>query len=116
MFRTHIVEAKRRDVRVYVTADGREPFTQWLVSLKDRSAKIQIEKRITRLREGLLGEWKPIAGGNGIKELIIDFGPGYRLYCAEDGPVTVVLLCAGEKSTQRSDIRTAKKFWKEYNS
>ena len=68
--------------------------------------------RLARVRLGLLGDINSV--GAGVFELRIDHGPGYRVYCGQDGPRIVVLLAGGTKKTQSRDIRLAQKFWKDY--
>lgn len=82
-------------------------FAAWLASLQDAKAKSTIAKRLVRVASGLMGDVKPV--GEGISELRIDFGPGYRLYLKQQGKTLIVLLCGGDKSTQKQDIRRAKK-------
>lgn len=82
-------------------------FAAWLASLQDAKAKSTIAKRLVRVASGLMGDVKPV--GVGISELRIDFGPGYRLYLKQQGKTLIVLLCGGDKSTQKQDIRRAKK-------
>lgn len=84
-----------------------DDFAAWLASLQDAKAKSTIAKRLVRVASGLMGDVKPV--GEGISELRIDFGPGYRLYLKQQGKTLIVLLCGGDKSTQRQDIRRAKK-------
>ena len=81
--------------------------------LKDSKGKAIIEARINKLRRGILGELDDV--GDGIIELIIRFGPGYRVYCVDDGN-NVLILWAGRKSTQIPDINRAKLYRREYNS
>lgn len=81
--------------------------------LKDLKGKAKIEVRSNRLRRGIIGD--SAAVGEGIIELRIDFGPGYRVYCVDDGR-NVLILWAGTKRTQGADIQRAKMYWKEYNS
>ena len=69
--------------------------------------KSTIAKRLVRVASGLMGDVKPV--GEGVSELRIDFGPGYRLYLKQQGKTLIVLLCGGDKSTQKQDIRRAKK-------
>jgi len=71
-----------------------------------------VQARIARLRLGSLGDVKPI--GEGVLELRVDHGPGYRVYFGQDGPLVVILLCGGDKRTQATDIRSAKAFWAQY--
>jgi putative addiction module killer protein len=84
-----------------------DDFAAWLASLQDAKAKSTIAKRLVRVASGLMGDVKPV--GEGISELRIDFGPGYRLYLKQQGKTLIVLLCGGDKSTQKQDIRRAKK-------
>ena len=74
--------------------------------------RARIRVRLDRLEQGNLGDCKSL--GDGVSELRIDCGPGYRLYFAEDGPVIVLLLIGGDKGTQAKDIKTAKQYWSEY--
>ena len=67
---------------------------------------------MNRLRLGNFGDCAPV--GDGVEELRIDFGPGYRVYFGREGTKVVILLCSGSKRTQRKDIATARKYWKEY--
>ncbi|MCE0734638.1 type II toxin-antitoxin system RelE/ParE family toxin [Halomonas sp. G15] len=89
-------------------------FDQWLRSLRDTRARAKIAARLRRLSLGNPGDVKPV--GEGISELRIPLGPGYRVYYLARGPVVVVLLCGGDKSTQPRDIEQAKIIaaqWKE---
>ncbi len=107
------MEVRPLAVRNYVEDDGSCPFEDWLKSLKDRSAVAQIDKRITRLRLGLLGECGAV--GEGVTELIFkSTGPGYRIYCGRHGQDVVILLGGGTKRSQQSDIEDARKRWREY--
>lgn len=80
-------------------------FRGWLDGLKDGRARERIAQRIVRLQAGLFGDAKFF---DGIGELRVDHGPGYRVYFARRGPVVVILLCGGDKATQRRDIERAK--------
>jgi len=89
-------------------------FNQWLAGLRDSNAKARIQIRLRRLSLGNPGDVKPV--GDGISELRIDYGPGYRVYYMKRGPIVIVLLCGGDKSTQARDIAQAKSIasaWKE---
>lgn len=86
-------------------------FEKWFNSLNDRQAKRIIATRIDRVSYGLLGDIKSI--GNGVSELKIDYGPGYRVYCKQQGNVLIILLCGGDKRTQQEDIKKAKNLAKE---
>lgn len=90
-----------------------ETFARWLGKLKDRAAVMRINARIRRLTEtGNFGDAKPIR--EGISEMRIDYGPSYRLYFIQSGPVLVVLLAGGNKSTQDADIKRAIEIAKEW--
>jgi putative addiction module killer protein len=72
----------------------------------------RIEQRIRRLEHGNLGDYKSV--GEGVYELRLDFGPGYRIYFGQKNETLVILLCGGDKSTQKNDIILAKTLWREY--
>lgn len=82
-------------------------YADWIKTLKDFRAQARIADRIDRLAAGNPGDVKPV--GEGVSELRINYGPGYRVYFVRDGAVVYVLLCGGDKSTQDKDIRLAKK-------
>jgi len=108
------VEVRPRTVETYETADGHRPFDEWFDSLDDRKGKAQIDARIARLRLGSLGKWNDV--GEGVIELIFkNIGPGYRVYCGQDGPNLVILLAGGTKRSQQADIDKAKEYWRDYN-
>ena len=89
-------------------------FDRWLTELRDIRARARIEARIRRLSLGNPGDVKPV--GEGISEMRIDYGPGYRVYYLKRGVVVVVLLCGGNKGSQDRDIVMAKAIatqWKE---
>ncbi len=83
-----------------------DTFEAWLNGLADNRAASRIAQRIVRLRNGLLGDVKPV--GDGISELRVDYGRGYRVYFVQRGAVLVILLCGGDKRTQTRDIARAK--------
>jgi putative addiction module killer protein len=87
-----------------------EAFRDWFGSLKDRAAAKKIAQRIVRLQSGLMGDAKFF---DGIGELRIDFGPGYRVYFVRSGAELIILLCGGDKSTQRRDVARAQAMAKE---
>lgn len=91
-----------------------DAFEGWLLGLRDRMARLRIQVRIDRMAGGNFGDVKPVR--DGIQELRIDHGPGYRVYFIRTGPVVVVLLGGGDKRTQDVDIASAvvlAKRWKE---
>lgn len=81
-------------------------YAEWFAGLRDRQAKTRVDIRIRRLSLGNVGDVKPI--GEGVSELRIPYGPGYRVYFVQRGDLLVVLLAGGDKSTQDRDIRRAK--------
>ncbi len=101
-----------RVVKIYQDSIGKEPYTSWIQSLKDARTKARIQQRIRRLELGHFGDHKSL--GQGIWELKLDFGPGFRIYYAEEASEIVILLCGGDKKSQERDIEKAKAFWKEY--
>ena len=82
-------------------------FSDWLASLRDAQARTRVQARILRLRLGNPGDVKPV--GEGVSELRINYGPGYRVYYVRRGPLLVILLAGGAKPTQDKDIKTALK-------
>jgi putative addiction module killer protein len=101
-------------VRLYETAEGHSPVADWLDGLRDRAARARIVARLDRLSARAFGDWKSVGGGVG--EMRIDFGPGFRVYFALIGKTVVLLLCAGDKSTQGTDIEKAHAYWKDYRA
>lgn len=99
-------------VKYYITDGGRNPVREWQDDLGDKTTKARIEAKIARLRIGNLSGSKPV--GDGVHELVIDFGPGYRIYFAPEGDELIILLCAGTKKRQQGDIDQAKELWATY--
>ena len=104
--------AHPRKLQVYQTQNGREPFTEWLRSIRDRRTRTRIQERLERLEIGNVGDCQSIGGG--VYELRLQFGPGYRIYFGEVDNTIVLLLCGGDKSSQTQDIERAKTYWLEY--
>lgn len=96
----------------YLTADGRDPFKEWLANLADRQAKMRVATRILRMQGGNFGDCKPIA--DGVWELRIDYGPGYRVYYARVDGRVLLLLIGGDKRKQQADIDTAVTYLKDW--
>lgn len=90
-----------------LTVHETEMFSAWMSKLRDAQGKAKIAARIDRLAQGNPGDVAPV--GQGVSELRIHFGPGYRVYFARRGEEIVILLCGGDKSTQTRDIRLALK-------
>jgi putative addiction module killer protein len=107
------VEAKPRRILNYVAPNGVCPFKEWMANARGQRIHAKILQRIDRVERGNFGKCKSV--GEGVCELIVDFGPGYRVYFGQDGS-DVVLLCAGDESTQDQDINTARQYWKDYNA
>jgi putative addiction module killer protein/probable addiction module antidote protein len=82
-----------------------DQYAEWFNSLRDRRARARVNTRIRRLSLGNPGDVKPV--GEGVLELRIDYGPGYRVYFVQRGGTLVILLAGGDKQTQKRDIRTA---------
>jgi putative addiction module killer protein len=97
---------------IYKTDTGREPYCDYVDKLKDRKGAAKIRLRASRAEMGNLGKHRSL--GDGMIELKIDFGPGYRIYAGLPGEKYIVLLGAGDKSSQQKDIAKAKAYWKEF--
>ncbi len=90
-----------------------ETFRKWRTNLKDQRARALIASRLDRLAFGNAGDVRPV--GEGVSELRIDYGPGYRVYFQQRGNTIALLLCAGDKRTQERDIETAKRLAREWS-
>ena len=101
-----------KDVQLYVTDEGKSPVEDWLEGLRDRKARAAVDARIARLRLGLVGQVREVGGG--VHELKVDVGQGYRLYFGNVSNLIVLLLCGGDKRTQKADIKRAREFWSDY--
>lgn len=100
------------EVIFYQDEDGNSPLLSWLSSLRDGRATVFIDRRIRRLISGNFGDCKSLS--QGLYELCIDYGPGYRIYYCREGARLVLLLCAGDKRTQAADIDRARAYKKDY--
>ena len=100
------------DVALFVKEDGCCPFGQWLEELQDSATRGRIYARINRIRLGNLGDAKPL--GDGVWELPLNFGPDYRTHFGRRGREILVLLCGGDKSSQRKDIALARTCWRMF--
>jgi putative addiction module killer protein len=94
----------KKYLELYVTDKGKQPFIEWLESLKDKSIRY-------RIALGNMGDVKSV--GEGVMEVRLAFGPGYRIYYGEDKGSIVLLLCGGDKSSQVKDIKKAKIYWQD---
>ncbi|WP_423681751.1 type II toxin-antitoxin system RelE/ParE family toxin [Undibacterium sp. WLHG33] len=97
----------------YLAQDGRDPFKEWLAKLTDRQARARVAVRLQRMAAGNFGDCKPV--GEGVWELRIDHGAGYRVYYTRIGNEIVLLLIGGDKRKQQADIETAAAYLKDWN-
>ena len=102
------------EIRHYLTAEGEDVFLNWLASLGDIATRARIEVRLARVERGLFGDVRYLKCG--VSEMKLDFGPGYRIYYDKEGSKIVILLCGGDKSTQRKDIKHAIEYWEVYQT
>jgi putative addiction module killer protein len=96
----------------YLDEGGNDLYQAWLDALRDRVAKVAIIRRVARLELGLFGDCKPL--GDGISELRIDVGAGYRVYYAQVGKMLILLTSGGDKKSQRGDIERAIRLLKDW--
>lgn len=96
----------------YVTEKGVDVFSKWFDELRDKTTKVVIERRLMRIESGNLGQVRALR--DGVWEIKIDFGPGYRVYYAQSGQSIILLLCAGDKSSQEADIAKAAEHWNDF--
>ncbi len=96
----------------YQAEDRRVPFTEWLDTLRDKAAQARIRLRLRQVQAGTLGDCEPV--GEGVVELRVHLGSGYRVYCDRHGKTLVVLLCGGDKSSQERDVKEAKTLWADW--
>ena len=106
------MKAVPRRLLEYVAQDGRVPFREWLEGLRDVEGRARVRVRLNRLRLGNFGDVKAV--GKGVSELRVSFGAGYRVYFARIPDALVLLLCGGDKSSQKRDIRLAKDYWRDF--
>ena len=99
------------EIRHYLTSSGKNVFMEWLDSLRD-VRRTRIAARIARLEAGNFGDCKALQ--DGVWELRVAWGPGYRVYYAMIGRLCVLLLCGGDKRRQSADIRRAIEYWNDY--
>ncbi len=105
--------ATPKEVIIYADDNGREPFTEWIDSLRDVQGRRFILRRINKLKNGTYGDCEPV--GEGVSELRVFYGPGYRVYLRIHGN-TIVILLGGDKDDQKSDVQKAKDYWKKYRN
>ena len=100
------------EIRHYITPAGRDVYAEWRQHLRDVTAQIAIDRRVNRVADGNFGDHKHIS--DGVYELRIDMGPGFRVYYAIEGRQVVLLITGGDKSTQRKDIEKACAYWADW--
>ena len=108
------MKVKPRQIVFLELENGKSPFEQWFSSIKDSKFKQAIVARITRVRNGNFGDHKSV--GDGVFELRIFKGSGFRVYYGLDGDELVVILGGGDKRTQAKDIQAAKELWRKYKN
>lgn len=101
------------EIVLYQDKNGKEPLTIWLNGL-EKKTRNRIRARILTIQAGNLGDYKSV--GQGVFELRFFFDGGWRIYFGREGNEIIVLLCGGDKSTQKRDIETAKEYWKDYKN
>ena len=100
------------EIRHFVSTAGTDLFSDWLTRVRDPIAKVQIVKRVNRMEQGNFGDNSFV--GDGVWEMRVDVGAGYRIYYARVGAQIMLLLCGGDKRTQDADIKDAKDHWKDW--
>ncbi len=100
------------EIDYFVSEDGIKPFKEWLERLRDVQGRAKIRIRLDRVRLGNFGDSRKV--GEGVHELRIDYGPGYRIYFGQDGSRIILLLLGGDKSSQKRDIARSKELWRNY--
>lgn len=108
------MEATPRELLIYETEDGRVPFSEWMDGLEGNPIYATVMARLGRVEQGNFGEHRSV--GEGVSEFVFDVGPGYRIYFGQDGKFLVILLLGGAKGSQRSDIKRAQEYWRNYNA
>lgn len=101
------------EIEIYVTPSGKEPYSSWEKKLSGQTRGI-VTARIARLKLGNFGDCKALTNAKGLYELRIHHGAGYRVYFGKKQQKIIILLCGGDKGTQKRDIQKAKEFWEEY--
>jgi putative addiction module killer protein len=107
------LEPRPRKVQIHIAPNGERPFVKFLDELEHLAIHGYLLTRIARVRQGLFGDWKPV--GQGVGELRVHMGAGYRMYFGVDGD-TVVMLCGGTKKRQNQDIARALSYWSDYRA
>lgn len=107
-----MTEATQKEIEFYITPEGKIPFNDWFESLKDKRGREEVARRLNRALQGNFGDHKVLS--EGLYEMRITYGPAYRIYYTEKDKRIIVLLCAGDKSSQSEDIKRAKQYLEDY--
>jgi len=99
-------------INEYLDETGRSPYAEWLAGLRDKRARAKIIIQVDRMELGLFGDSQAI--GDGLSELRIHYGPGYRVYYGKEEQYIYLVLCGGDKSTQTKDIKRARAYWQDH--
>jgi putative addiction module killer protein len=102
-----------REIRIFETREGKAPFIEWVHSLSVQH-RARVFARLDRVETGNLGDHRSV--GEEVFEMRLHFGSGYRVYFGQIGTTIILLLCGGDKSSQKKDMTRAKQFWQEYLS
>ena len=105
------MKLQNKNIEIYITDNGKKPFIEWLEAL-DKPIRYRVKERLDRVMLGNLGDWKSV--GEGVAELRLNFGSGYRIYFGQEGDTLILLLSGGDKTSQKKDIKKAQQYWKEY--
>ena len=105
------MKVQKKNIEIFQDTNGKEPFVNWVES-RSLSDRARIFARLDRIRTGNPGDYKSV--GEEVFELRLHFGPGYRIYFGEIENTIILLLCGGDKSSQKKDIKKAKTYWKTY--
>lgn len=108
------MESTPRELKYYQRKNGKVPVRDWLDAIEGSPEYFAIMRRLDKVQLGNFGDHRSV--GEGVNELRIDFGPGYRVYYGHDGTELVILLVGGSKKSQDRDIKTAKEYWSDYNA
>jgi len=107
-----MLNTQPRTLQFYRTPNDRVPFTEWFESIRDTRTRTRIRRRLVRLEEGNFGDYRSV--GEGVFELRLHFGAGYRIYFTIERNEVILVFCGGDKSSQQRDIEHAKTYWLEY--
>jgi putative addiction module killer protein len=108
------MEPRPRRLLIYETEDGRRPFAMWMDGLRGSDIHAIVLTRMDRVELGNLGDWGTV--GEGVYELRIHLGPGYRVYFGQDGDDVILLTGSKKSKSQSQDIAEAKAYWRDYNA